>query len=115
MYLAWDAKLDLLAGNCCLRQPSVSKIVSEGLHKFDGERYVMAAYAIMPNHVHLLAAFKEEGLVTKQGAQWRRFSATKINELLNRQGHVWQQDHLIILSAAKHHSIEFAGTLSTIP
>ncbi len=58
----------------------------------------MAAFVIMPNHVHVLAAFRDEGAVTKQGAAWRRFFARQINELIGREDHLWQQDqfdHLV--------------------
>ena len=67
LFIEWDAKLDSLHGGCWLRQPEISKIVSDGLLKFDRDRYVMAAFVIMPNHVHLLAAFREPELITEQG------------------------------------------------
>lgn len=81
-----------------LRRPDISKIVSSGLLKFDGDRYTMAAFVVMPNHVHLLAAFREEGMITTQGAAWRRFFAREINAIVGRSDHFWQEDqfdHLV--------------------
>jgi REP element-mobilizing transposase RayT len=98
LFSVWDDQLDELRGQCFLRNREVSQIVADGLMKFDGQRYVMATFAVMPNHVHLLAAFAESGAVTSQGAQWRRFFARKINPLVDRTGHLWQEDqfdHLV--------------------
>ncbi len=98
LFFGWDAKLDAACGHCWLRDAAVSKIISDGLLKFDGDRYTMAAFVIMPNHVHVLAAFRDEGAITQQGAAWRRFFARQINELIGREDHLWQQDqfdHLV--------------------
>jgi type I restriction enzyme R subunit len=98
LFQAWDEELDGLHGTCCLRDRRCSKIVSDGLLRFDKDRYLMAAYSIMPNHVHLLAAFESEGKMVAQGADWRRYFAREINTLLRRSGHLWQQDqfdHLV--------------------
>ena len=98
LYSTWDMTLDQLRGECQLRDSRASKIIADGILKFDGKRYVVAAFAIMPNHVHLLAAFAGEGAITKQGADWRRFWARQINPLFGRTGHLWQPDqfdHLV--------------------
>lgn len=98
LFQAWDRHLDELLGSCHLRQSALSKIVTEGLLKFDGERYVMAALVVMPNHVHLLAAFQDERRMLDQGAAWRQYSARMINRVIGRVGPLWQQDqfdHLI--------------------
>lgn len=98
LFQAWDAKLDEAHGESCLRDPCASKIVADGLLKFDGERYLMAAATVMPNHVHLLAAFATDEDLTRQGTCWRQFMAREINGQLQRSGHLWQQDqfdHLV--------------------
>lgn len=41
LFTAWDELLDSLVGECWLRWPDVSRIVSDGLRKFDGDRYTM--------------------------------------------------------------------------
>jgi putative transposase len=98
LFAAWDAKLDKVCGQCWLRKSDASRIVSDGLLKFDNDRYTMAAFVIMPNHVHLLAAFREPGMITTQGAEWRRFFAREINAMVGSSGHFWQEDqfdHLV--------------------
>jgi len=41
-------------GNCWLRQPEIARIVEDAVLHFDGERYRLIAWAVMPNHVHAL-------------------------------------------------------------
>jgi hypothetical protein len=47
--------LDRGHGACALRQPALSQIVADSLLSFDGERYLMGDFIVMPNHVHLLS------------------------------------------------------------
>ncbi len=40
-------------GCCGLKHPEVARVVQESFLKFDGERYKLIAWCIMPNHVHV--------------------------------------------------------------
>jgi len=65
---------------------------------FDGDRYELTDFVVMPNHVHVLAAFESEEAMLSQVAGWKRFTATQINKALARRGHFWQEDqfdHLV--------------------
>ena len=46
--------LDSGIGCCALKHPEVAKMVQDAFLKFDGERYKLIAWCIMPNHVHVL-------------------------------------------------------------
>ncbi len=46
--------LDSGLGCCALQHPQVAKIVEQALLHFDGARYRLLAWCIMPNHVHAL-------------------------------------------------------------
>lgn len=46
--------LDAGLGCCALRHPRVAEVMQKTLQKFDGERYRLIAWCIMPNHVHVL-------------------------------------------------------------
>ncbi|MFZ2448967.1 MAG: transposase [Methylovulum miyakonense] len=46
--------LDAGLGCCALRHPRMAEIMQQTLQKFDGERYRLIAWCIMPNHVHVL-------------------------------------------------------------
>jgi hypothetical protein len=49
-----EAYLDMGAGNAWLRDPKVAQVVEDALLRFDGTRYRLHAWVIMPNHVHAL-------------------------------------------------------------
>ena len=67
------------------------------LRHFDGDRYRLYAFAVMPNHVHVVV--RPEGTtLTKIVQGWKSFSAREINLQLERRGSLWQHesfDHLI--------------------
>jgi type I restriction enzyme R subunit len=90
--------LDTCQGRCLLRRPELAKIVATALRHFDGERYRLVDFVIMPNHVHLLAAFPKPEAMREQCASWMRFTATAINKVLGETGPFWQAepfDHLV--------------------
>jgi len=49
-----EAWLDQGSGSCVLKDPALAGVVAESLHYFDGERYELASFVVMPNHVHVL-------------------------------------------------------------
>ena len=60
--------------------------------------YELTDYIVMPNHVHLLAAFPDSPAMLDQCESCKRFTATRINRQLNRKGRFWQHDgfdHLV--------------------
>lgn len=94
----FDTHLDVCHGACLLRVREAAEIVAESLSKFDGEHYELADFVIMPNHVHLLAAFADEKSMLTQCANWKRYTARKINATVARSGPLWQEDafdHLV--------------------
>lgn len=94
----WNEHLDALHGTCVLRRPELARIVADSLRRFHGERYLLTDYVVMPNHVHLLAAFADEGAMLDQCDSWKHFTAREINRAPGRKGRFWQQDgfdHLV--------------------
>jgi putative transposase len=94
----WHKHLDEGYGACPLRRPNISQIVSTSLQMFDGDRYDLADFVIMPNHIHVLAAFVSEDGMLKQCESWKHYTAREINRTLNLTGRFWQQDgfdHLV--------------------
>jgi hypothetical protein len=49
-----DDWLDAGHGSCILRQPALARIVADAFHHFDGKRYDLDSFVVMPNHVHVL-------------------------------------------------------------
>ncbi len=94
----WNEHLDACHGTCVLRRPEFSKEVAQSLRHFDGDRYDLTDFVVMPNHVHVLVAFPDEEAMLKQCESWKHFTATRINRALGRRGRFWQQDgfdHLV--------------------
>jgi len=94
----WHDHLDAGHGACVLRQPAISEIVNKSLRHFDNDRYLLTDFIVMPNHVHLLAAFPTEEAMLAQCESWKHYTATQINRHLGTRGRFWQQegfDHLV--------------------
>ena len=93
-----DICLDECHGRCVLRQDRLSKIVADSLLHFDGVRYSMGDFVVMPNHVHLLASFSSEDQMRKQCESWTHYTAVQIHRVLGETGPFWQAepfDHLV--------------------
>jgi len=90
--------LDQGYGSCVLRNPEVSEIVEQTLLNFDGERYRLGDYVVMPNHVHLIVAPGIGFHLPDIMHSWKSFSAQQINKLLGQTGVLWMDesfDHIV--------------------
>lgn len=93
-----DGWLDAGAGACLLGRPSLRRIVSDALGYFDGERYDLDAYVVMPNHVHALVAPREGWDIGKIRHAWKSFTAKKIHKACGTSGEFWRDegfDHIV--------------------
>jgi len=84
--------LDQGQGSCLLRQPKAAQIVSEALRHFDRERYLLDAYVVMPNHVHVLVKPVGSHSIADILHSWKSFTANAINRELDREGTVWMRE-----------------------
>ena len=90
--------LDTCHGRCLLQRPELARIVAYSLLYFDGRRYRMGDFVVMPNHVHLLAAFATAAAMKVQCDSWLHYTAFQINKAIGEKGKFWQQepfDHLV--------------------
>jgi type I restriction enzyme R subunit len=72
--------------------------VADSLLHFDGERYRMGDFVVMPTHVHLPAAFATADAMTEQCDSWLHYTAFRINRAIGEKGKFWQQEpfeHLV--------------------
>jgi REP element-mobilizing transposase RayT len=88
----------LRRGSCLLEREEAAHIVHDSLLHFDQERYELAAWCVMPNHVHVaytaLAGFAPDEI----HHSWKSYSAHEINKAVGRTGTLWEResfDHLI--------------------
>ena len=87
-----DRYLDSGYGSCILRNPEAAQIVQDSLLFYNEKKYLLHAWCIMPNHVHVLFQVLNNLLHSEVIHGWKSFTAHSINKLLNHQGQVWQND-----------------------
>ena len=88
-----DEILDAGHGACWLQQAVIAQIVQDALLHFDGDRYHLIAWTIMPNHVHVLIEPLAGHRLGDIVSSWKRFSSRTANIELNRTGAFWQHDY----------------------
>ncbi len=85
--------LDKGLGSAWMRQPEIANVVEDALLHFDGLRYKMPAWVIMPNHVHALLIPLEPFLLEDIVHSWKSFTANEANRILKRTGQFWQAEY----------------------
>ena len=80
-------------GQKLLAHPEAAQAVQRALLHFDGERYALCAWCVMPNHVHVVAMQAEGWPLQRIVHSWKSFTANEINRILRRTGAVWQREY----------------------
>lgn len=88
-----DGELDRGHGSRSLSKPAVAEIVEACLLHGDGERYALAAWCVMPTHVHVLIEQFAEHALSNVTQKWKSVSAHAINKSGGRKGRLWQPDY----------------------
>ena len=88
-----DKTIDDGRGACLLRVPENAVIVKQALQHFDGERYRLIAWVIMPNHVHVVIEQTDGFPLGDVVRDWKSFSAKAINKTRGAKGAVWAADY----------------------
>ena len=85
--------LDEGHGQAFLNRPGIPDMVESALLHFDGERYQMHAWVVMPNHVHVLFTPGDGQLLSRIVTSWKSFTAHEANRRLRRDGAFWAPDY----------------------
>ncbi len=88
-----EVALDAGSGCCFLRRPEIARIAATALLRFDGQRYQLHAWCIMPNHVHALVTPAPSVTLSALLHTWKSFSAKQANRVLGRSGAFWMQEY----------------------
>jgi REP element-mobilizing transposase RayT len=88
-----DDSLDSGRGECWLRRTDVAEIVEQAMLHFDGERYHLLAWCIMPNHVHAMLEMQAGFGLGNLVRSWKSFTARRANHVLARTGPFWSPDY----------------------
>ena len=103
-----ERELDAGHGSCWLQQPEIAALVEETLLMFDGQRYRLLCWVIMPNHVHVVVEVISGWPLSRIVKTWKAYSARMANRFLGRRGSFWQADYFDrFLRDAQH--LEDAG------
>ena len=85
--------LDSGAGRCWLARPEIAEMVEGALLHFDGQRYRLHAWVVMPNHVHALFTPLPDEALSDILHSWKSFTSNAANRLLGRGGEFWYPDY----------------------
>jgi putative DNA methylase len=84
-----EAYLDKGYGEAWLRDPELASMVQNALLFFDGQRYFLHAWVVMPNHVHALFTPIKSYTLAKITHSWKSFTSDQANKYLGRMGQFW--------------------------
>jgi REP element-mobilizing transposase RayT len=91
--------LDAGHGSCALARSNVRSVVANALRHFNGVRYGLDAWVVMPNHVHTVVTPLTDCGLSAILHTWKSFTAHAIGKLLpDWRGPFWQKesfDHIV--------------------
>jgi REP element-mobilizing transposase RayT len=93
-----DRWLDAGYGRCILARPDCRAIMNSSLMHFDGERYELGEFVVMPNHVHAIVTPLRGHELNRILHSWKSFTAHEFNRLLGSSGRIWHHesfDHIV--------------------
>jgi REP element-mobilizing transposase RayT len=88
----------LRLGSCVLARPEVASIVQDAIRHFHAQRYLLSAWCVMPNHVHIVVTPMVGYEPSDIFHSWKSFTAHRANKFLQVKGTFWEResfDHLI--------------------
>ncbi len=88
-----DQWLDQGHGSCLLRDREYATVVADAIRHFVGERYDIASFVVMPNHVHVLFRLRAPHRLEEVVKSWKGFTAREINRRIGKTGPLWQEDY----------------------
>ena len=81
-----------------LAEPEIADMMVQALKHFDGERYDLSAWSVMPNHVHALITPHAGQELEKILQAMKTHTAKEANRMLGTSGTFWQEeyyDHIV--------------------
>ncbi len=88
-----ESYLDADHGACWLRRPEIADLIADALRFFDGQRYHLSAWVVMPNHVHAVLRPIPGFTLSSILHSWKSYTAKAANRLLGRtEADFWQRE-----------------------
>jgi type I restriction enzyme R subunit len=110
-----DRWLDAGYGRCILAWPDCKSIMETSLMQFDGVRYELGEFVVMPNHVHAIVAPIGEHQLTNILQSWKSFTAHKFNRILVSSGRIWQPESFDHIVRSAEHLVKFQTYIRNNP
>jgi REP element-mobilizing transposase RayT len=80
-------------GTCWLRDDRIAAIVESSLLYFNGERYRLLAWCIMPNHVHSVIEILENHSLAEVMHSLKSHTSNEANKILKRCWEFWFREY----------------------
>ncbi len=110
-----DEWLDQGSGSCVLKEAANAKIVADALLHFDGTRYEIATFVVMPSHVHVLFRSLGEHALPAIVKSLKGFTAREINKRIGKAGTLWQAEYWDRLIRSERHFLKVAEYIRENP
>jgi len=78
---------------CSLSDPRVGELMANALRFWEGKRYRLVAWCVMPNHVHVVCRLFPGHDLSSVLQSWKSYSARIANRILGRSGAFWQREY----------------------
>jgi REP element-mobilizing transposase RayT len=106
--------LDQGMGSCPLKEAALAAFLITAMNHFDGERYELGCYVVMPNHAHVIVRplMPEAHPIEAIVGSWKKYSSRRINRALQQTGDLWQDESYDRLLRDEEHlwrAIQYIG------
>ena len=79
--------------SCALRDARIAAMVQKSLLHFDGKRYRVSAWVVMPNHVHMLLTPCAGWPLSQIMQSLKSYTSHEANKILGKTGQFWMEDY----------------------
>jgi REP element-mobilizing transposase RayT len=93
-----DSYLDQSHGKCYMRDEAIASMVAGALQYFEGVRYHLLAWCVMPHHVHSVVQLLENWELKQVLHSWKSFTAHQAVQKYHCSKPFWQvesYDHIV--------------------
>lgn len=95
--------LDQGFGAAVFSDPVNRAVVEEALHYYDGKRYALYSFVVMPNHVHLLMMPTDGNTIASIMRLFKHYVSTKLAAVQSWEGKFWQNEYWDALIRNERH------------
>ncbi|MBV8850971.1 MAG: transposase, partial [Methylobacteriaceae bacterium] len=110
-----DTALDRSTGGDVLRLPEAAAMAEHAIRYFDGARYRLLAWCVMPNHVHVVLEQTPGWSLGQVVRSWKLFTTRELNQLQGTSGPVWASDYFDRYMRDEDHLQQTVGYVENNP